>query len=250
MEIWEGRPIGFWSDLWRLPRLEIHATVGSTNDRARALAEEGWGPYTTVVAEEQTAGRGRTGAEWVSAPGSGLWLSVLLPVPSATHLPLLVGLAATEAIERTCPGLRARIEWPNDVTISDRKVAGILCEGVRSLVVAGVGINTRAPPGGFAETLAKRATTLESAWGRIPDRAALAGALLTALRGRLAAATPLLSVEERQALSERDALAGRPVITTQHGRGRAVGIADDGALVLEREDGRRIQVRAGSVRPA
>ena len=250
METWEGHSSEFWADLWGVPHLEIHERLGSTNDRARALAEEGWGAYTTVMAEEQTAGRGRTGAAWISAPGSGLWISVLLPAPAAAHLPLLVGLAATEAIERTCPGLRARIEWPNDVTLSDRKVAGILCEGVRSLVVAGLGINTRTPPGGFQGALADRATDLTSAWGRPPDRGALAGALIAALRGRSAAASSVLSLEERQALSARDALEGRPVVTTQHGPGLAMGIAEDGALVVEREDGRRVHVRAGSVRPA
>ncbi len=250
VETWEDHPPEFWSDLWGVPRLEIHTTIGSTNDRARELAEEGWGAYTTVVAEEQTAGRGRTGAEWVSAPGSGLWISVLLPAAPAAHLPLLVGLAATEAIERTCPGLRARIEWPNDVTLSDRKVAGILCEGVRSFVVAGLGINTRPPPGGFPESVAARATDLASAWGRPPDRGVLAGALLAALRARMATAGSVLSVEERHALSTRDALVGRPVVTTQHGPGRALGIAEDGALVVERDDGRRVHVRAGSVRPA
>ncbi len=250
VDTWEEHPVAFWADLWGVPHLEVHASLGSTNDRARELADEGWGAYTVVLAEEQTAGRGRTGAEWVSAPGSGLWISVLLPAAPAAHLPLLVGLAATEAVERTCPGLQARIEWPNDVTLSDRKVAGILCEGVRSFVVAGLGINTRPPPGGFPSELVERATDLESAWGRTPDRAALAGALLAALRGRLATAGDVLSVEERQALAARDALEGRRVATTQHGQGRASGIAEDGALVVERDDGRRVHVRAGSVRPA
>lgn len=250
LDEWEGQTVAFWSELWSVPKLEIWGRLGSTNDRARVLAEEGWGAYTTVVADEQTQGRGRTGAPWLSAPGAGLWISVLLPSATAPHLPLLVGLAAAEAVERLCPRLRPRIEWPNDLTLSDRKVAGVLCEGVAGHVVAGLGINTRIPPGGFTGELASRATALEAEGCPRSDRAALAGALITALRGRMAAAGPTLSLEERVALSERDALEGREVVTAQHGRGRALGVSEDGALILEREDGGRVHVRAGQVRPA
>jgi BirA family biotin operon repressor/biotin-[acetyl-CoA-carboxylase] ligase len=247
---WEGQPVALWESVWAVPRLEIHARLGSTNDRARALAEDGWGVYTTVIADEQTEGRGRSGARWHSAAGAGLWISVLLPAAPAPHLPLLVGLAAAEAIERTCPGLRPRIEWPNDVTLGDRKVAGVLCEGVGSHVVAGVGINLRMPPGGFPSDIEARATALDREGVRDPDRAALAGALIAAFRGKLAAAGPRLSHEERMAISERDALEGRQVVTAQHGPGRAMGVADDGALVLERAGGHTVHVRAGRVRPA
>lgn len=247
---WEGQPVALWESLWGVPRLEIHQRLGSTNDRARSLAEEGWGAYTTVIADEQTEGRGRSGARWHSAPGAGLWISVLLPATPAPHLPLLVGLAAAEAIERTCPGLRPRIEWPNDVTLGDRKVAGVLCEGAGSHVVAGVGVNLRVPPGGFAEDVEARATALDREGVRSPDRAALAGALVAAFRGTLAAAGPRLSHEERMAISERDALEGRQVLTAQHGPGRALGVAEDGSLVLERAGGNTVHVRAGRVRPA
>lgn len=247
---WEGHPVSFWRELWSVPVLEVHDRIGSTNDRARELADDGWGAYTTVIADEQTRGRGRSGAPWLSEAGAGLLISVLLPAAPATHLSLLVGLAAAEAIERVCPGLRPRIEWPNDVTLSDRKVAGILCEGAGRFVVAGLGVNTREPLGGFPAELGDRAASLEGAGRGRPDRAALAGALLAALRGRLAGTGPRLSLDERVALSERDALEGREVETAQHGRGRAVGIAEDGALVLERPDGTRVHVRAGQVRPA
>ena len=248
--LWEGQSIAFWENLWSVPLLEIHDSIGSTNDRARSLGADGWGVYTTVIADEQTAGRGRGGARWHSAPGAGLWISVLLPAAPAPHLPLLVGLATAEAIERACPGLTPRIEWPNDVTLGDRKVAGVLCEGSGTYVVAGVGINLRTPPGGFPEDVDARATALDREGARSPDRSALAGALIAAFRGKMAAAGSTLSHEERVALSQRDALEGRQVMTAQHGSGRALGIADDGSLVLEREGGARVHVRAGRVRPA
>lgn len=246
---WEGQPVAFWENLWAVPRLEIHGRLGSTNDRARALAEEGWGVYTTVIADEQTEGRGRSGARWYSAPGAGLWISVLLPAAPAAHLPLLVGLAVADAVERTCPGVRARIEWPNDVTLGDRKVAGILCEGVGDHVVAGIGINVTMPPGGFPDDVDVRATALDREGAVRPDRGALAGALVSELRGKVAFAGAVLSAEERRALSERDALEGRRVVTAQHGSGRSLGVAEDGSLVLERDDGKRVHVRAGRVRP-
>lgn len=250
LDVWAGQPVAFWEGLWDVPKLEIHDRLGSTNDRARELAGEGWGAYTTVIAEEQTEGRGRTGARWHSAPGSGLWMSVLLPATPGPHLPLLVGLAGAEAIERVCPGLRPRIEWPNDLTLSDRKVAGILCEGVGTHVVAGLGINTRIPTGGFGADVDPRATALDAEGCGPVDRAVLAGALLAALRGRMAHAGASLGVEERLALSRRDALEGRRVVTAQQGPGLALGIEEDGSLILEREDGRRVHVRAGRVRPA
>jgi len=246
---WEEEPVPFWAELWNVPKLEIHASMGSTNDRARTLAEEGWGAYTTVIADEQTAGRGRSGALWHSPPGAGLWISVVLPAAEAPHLPLLIGLAAAEAIERCVPGVRPRIEWPNDLTVRDRKVAGILCEGVGPWVVAGIGINTGLPVGGFPDDIADRATALEAEAGRAPHRGVLAGALLAALRGRMAVAGAALGHEERAALSARDALEGRPVDTAQHGRGIARGIAEDGSLLVERPDGARVNVRAGRVRP-
>ncbi|MDZ7779576.1 MAG: biotin--[acetyl-CoA-carboxylase] ligase [Gemmatimonadota bacterium] len=250
LTVWEGQAVPFWADLWNLPRLEVHGRLTSTNDRARTLSEEGWGPYATVIADEQTAGRGRTGAPWHSAAGSGLWISVLLPATPAPHLPLLVGLAAAEAIERVHPEIRPRIEWPNDLTVRDRKVGGILCEGVGVHVVAGLGINTHEPPGGFPPELADRATSLNVERRGHADRPALAGALLAELRRRMAVAGPKLSAEERLALSQRDALEGRVVVSAQHGHGRAVEIAEDGALLMEREDGTRVQVRSGHVRPA
>lgn len=247
---WEGQPVTFWADLWNVPLLEIHGRLGSTNDRGRALADAGWGPYTTVIADEQTAGRGRTGAPWHSAAGSGLWISVLLPAMPAPHLPLLVGLAAAEAIERVHPEIRPRIEWPNDLTVRDRKVGGVLCEGVGAHVVAGLGINTRPPPGGFPPELADRATALQVERGGTADRPALAGALLAELRRRMAVAGSKLGADERLALSRRDALEGRAIVSAQQGRGRALGVAEDGSLVMEREDGARVHVRAGHVRPA
>ena len=248
---WEGRPVRAHAEAWGVPYLEIHDTLPSTQDRARALAAEGRPPWSVVLADAQTAGRGRSGARWLSEPGTGLWMSVLLPAGAGPHLSLAVGLAVAEAVARAAPDLpSAGIEWPNDVTIEDRKIAGVLLEASGSGIVAGIGLNTRTPPGGYPPELGGRAAALD-AWpgGGHVDRAVLAGQVLEMLRQRVARPRPRPDAELLAALRSRDALAGREVDTEQEGRGRAVGLAEDGALLLERADGRGVAVRSGRVRP-
>jgi BirA family biotin operon repressor/biotin-[acetyl-CoA-carboxylase] ligase len=251
---WEGEPIRVWRTLWGVPALEAFERIGSTNDRARELADEGAAVFTTVLAEEQVAGRGRSGAPWHSAPGAGLWMSIVLgrgegdaPPP---HLPLLVGLAVAEALEEEIPALEPLIEWPNDLMLGGRKVGGILCEASRGGVVVGIGLNVREPAGGFPEEVAARATTLEAECGGRASRSAVAGRIVRSLRRRAASLRRSLTSGELEALRLRDALLDRPVRTGLAGEGTARSMAQDGALVLERPDGTRVRVVAGSVRPA
>ena len=97
---WHGEPVATWCALWGVPAFEAYESIGSTNDRAKELAAEPRNTFAVVIAAEQTDGRGRRGARWHSPSGTGLWMSVVLPNPSAAlHLPLLVGLAAAEAIQ-------------------------------------------------------------------------------------------------------------------------------------------------------
>ncbi|HSM61951.1 MAG TPA: biotin--[acetyl-CoA-carboxylase] ligase [Longimicrobiales bacterium] len=248
---WEGEPVRVWASLWGIPLLEAHEVLDSTNDRARRLAAEGALPFTVVLAEEQTRGRGRSGAVWHSPPGAGLWMSVLLPAPAGPetpHLPLLVGLAAARACETALPEVRIGVKWPNDLEVAGRKVGGILCERVPTGVVAGIGLNVRVPPGGFPDELAGRATALETPGGTRVRRSALAGALLGELRALCHTPGARLRPELLEELAGRDVLLGRRVDTRQAGEGRALGIAGDGALVLERPDGGEVRVVAGSVR--
>jgi BirA family biotin operon repressor/biotin-[acetyl-CoA-carboxylase] ligase len=96
---WDGEPIRVWARVWRADLVEAHDVLGSTNDRIKELAAQGAGPYSVVIADEQTAGRGRSGGVWHSPPGAGLWISVLLPLQGVVpaHLPLVVGVAAARA---------------------------------------------------------------------------------------------------------------------------------------------------------
>ncbi len=247
---WEGEPVSVWERSLGIPRFEAHDVIGSTNDRARALARQGARPFTVVVAAEQTAGRGRAGTRWHSPPGTGLWISVLLPLGGSVpaHLPLVVGLAAARAVETVCPGLAVGLKWPNDLEVGGRKAGGVLCERADGYVVAGIGVNVRQLSGDFPVELAGRAISLESAGGRPVAMGALASALVSGLRSLCAEPTASLPVELREELTARDVLRDRPVLSQQAGAGVARGIDRDGALLIERSDGVRVRVLAGSVR--
>ena len=250
LDSWESEPIVTWEHLWSVPCLEAYDELPSTNDRVRELAEEGAAGFTTVIAETQTAGRGRGGNHWESPPGSGLWMSFLLRpegvgTPSLT--PILVGLATARAIEVTCRALRPRIKWPNDVFVSGLKVGGILCEGVGpDAVVVGVGINVHQRGEDFPTGLRDRAISLATAGCPAASRAELAGGVLKQARDL---ADPLPNVLDgglRSELRHRDALAGRIVRTETGHEGVAVGVARDGALLIE-SGGTRRSIRGGGV---
>ncbi len=244
-----------WQEAWDVPVVEAYASIGSTNDRALELAAAGAGPFSVVVADEQTRGRGRRGATWHSAPGAGLWMSAVLPqIGTLPWLPLVVGLAVAEAIEGATGAVTVGLKWPNDLILGFRKVGGILCESAAGAVVAGVGINLRAPREGFPGPLSQTATALDVEGANSLSPSRLAGMIVDGVKGRLggeaAALDPQsLDPQSLDALRARDVLVGRAVHTEESGPGTARGIDPDGALVLERPDGSRVSVSSGSVRP-
>jgi len=247
---WQGEPVGTWRQLWGVPAFEAWDRIGSTNDRARELCLGRRSAFTVVIAREQTRGRGRRGASWHSPPESGLWMSVVLPGETpALHVPLLVGLAAAEAIQDASGALRVGIEWPNDLVVGRRQLGGILCEGVPGAVIAGIGLNLRTPEGGFPESFRERATSLDMEGANALSHGTLAGFIVRALKRRIGEPSARLDPDALAELTARDALAARPVRTEEHGPGVARGIEPDGALILERPDGSRVRVVAGSVRP-
>jgi BirA family biotin operon repressor/biotin-[acetyl-CoA-carboxylase] ligase len=168
----------------RFSPVQFFASVGSTNDVAAPLPAG-----SVVVAEEQTAGRGRRGHTWFSPPGAGLYVSVVL-MPGGAHvdparatmlLTLAAGVALAEGTE-AATGLPIDLKWPNDLLVSRRKLAGILAEANGAKVVLGYGINVTA--GAFPPELRDRATSLESELGRPIDRDALLAETLDALARR------------------------------------------------------------------
>ncbi|MEQ9397966.1 MAG: biotin--[acetyl-CoA-carboxylase] ligase [Longimicrobiales bacterium] len=252
---WEGEPVGVWSGMWGLPRLDVHGVVGSTNDEMRHLAGTTRLPTLTVVmAEEQTAGRGRSGAAWVAPVGTALLASIFVRIQAGApplHLPLAVGVAVARALEGAAPGVVAGIKWPNDVEIAGRKVAGILCESAPGGVVVGIGINVRDAGAALPEAVRERAVSLEGAAGTPVARSSVMGRLLAELRPVLVEADGGAGLPEDllAELQRRDVLAGRAV-QTRTGRGTARGIAADGALLVDLGEQGATRVVAGSVRLA
>jgi BirA family biotin operon repressor/biotin-[acetyl-CoA-carboxylase] ligase len=195
------------------PRLHLRS-VGSTNAKARELADAGAPHGTLVTASEQTAGRGRQGRSWVTPPGTAIAASVIVR-EFDDLLPLRAGLAVADLA-----GGAARVKWPNDVLLDGRKVAGILVEArAPDWAVVGIGVNVVSVPPEVADI----ATSL----GRSDVEEALAD-LLAALDARVAQP----SSEILAALRERDALLGRPV-RWSGGEGVGAGIDASGALLVD-----------------
>lgn len=163
--------------------MEVLAETGSTNAVVAERARTGEQPGLVVVAEQQTAGRGRLDRHWESPARAGLTFSVLL-APPADHLswvPLLGGLAVARAV-REQTGVDAVLKWPNDVLAGDRKLAGVLAEAVGGLVVLGVGLNVTTRR---EELPVEQATSLALEQAETTDRDTLLRVVLRALgRGR------------------------------------------------------------------
>src|SRR5688572_5574311 len=165
-----------------------YADVGSTNDVAGALADRGEPEGTVVIADAQSAGRGRHGRAWASPPGAGLYMSIVMR-PAAHTVRLLTiaaGVALADGIQ-AATGLQPQLKWPNDVYLGGRKLAGILAEAGTSKagvqhVVLGCGINLM--PAAYPPDVAARATSIESELGRPIDRGLLLVECLAALHLR------------------------------------------------------------------
>jgi BirA family biotin operon repressor/biotin-[acetyl-CoA-carboxylase] ligase len=180
-------------------RVMFYSTIGSTNDVAAELAAQGVAEGLVVLADAQTAGRGRRGRTWFSPPGSGLYASVVLtparassPARATGLLTLTAGVALAEGIA-IATGLAPDIKWPNDLLVGGRKLAGILAEGVASSgetdqdagvlsVVLGFGINIS--PSVYPPELRARATSLEAELGRQVDRALVCAESIASLARR------------------------------------------------------------------
>ncbi|MDI6099733.1 biotin--[acetyl-CoA-carboxylase] ligase [Actinoplanes sp. NEAU-A12] len=247
-------PGGFWS------RVDVRAETASTNADATSAAVAGDPEGLVVVAESQTAGRGRRDRQWVSPPRAGLTLSVLLrpgaSVPTSSYgwLPLLTGVALAEAVTRVS-GVEAALKWPNDLLVADRKCAGILAEVSGDAVVIGVGLNVSTRAEELPETTGVPATSLRVAGAANTDRDPLLRALLRGLErwyggwrdaGGDAEMCGLLAAYQRHC-----ATIGRQVRVLLPGgaeqTGEAVSVDSDGQLVLRTEEGADFRVSAGDV---
>ena len=238
----------FWQVQW-------HECVGSTNDLAGRLAEQGAPEGCVVVAEAQSAGRGRHGRAWSSPAGAGLYVSAVLR-PRTDVVPLVTiaaGVAIADAIQ-AATGLDTTLKWPNDVFVGGRKLAGILAEAGSSPtgvphVVLGFGLNVL--PAAFPSDVASRATSLEGELGRPIDRGLLLNTCLDHLASRYG------DLHQGRIMSVVDAWRARaaPMLRRRveweaghtRGHGIAESIDETGALLIRTDHG-IVRVISGEVR--
>lgn len=238
--------------------------MASTNDLARQMARDGAPHGTLVVADTQTAGRGRRGRTWVSPPGAGLWMSILLrpPLPptEVTLFPLLAGVAVTQVL-RQWYGMPALLKWPNDVLVAERKICGILLEmsaeaDVLHHLVLGIGVNVNLVRADFPPDLQDHATSLQLEMGEPQARVPLLRRIITEIEReyiRFISEGPGCLLNQARLLSATmgktvDVKSADSTVFT----GTAIAIADDGALLVRDATGLERPFYAGdvSVRPA
>jgi BirA family transcriptional regulator, biotin operon repressor / biotin---[acetyl-CoA-carboxylase] ligase len=227
--------------------VEYHASIGSTNDRARDLLAEPGGEGLAVVADLQTAGRGRRGRSWISPPGVNLMVSVGLWPRLAARDAWQLAAATSLAVREACrPWAELGVKWPNDlVDASGDKVAGLLLEttldGERlATAVVGIGINVNWAKSQMPPEIADRAGSLSDVAGTQVDRVALLARLLAALDAEVAALGAGHSPLERYRAAS--VLDGWFVVVTAGSEtidGRVAGIDDGGSLLVDTLAGRR-----------
>ena len=249
---WRGRPPGEWADKLGVPALELHTRIGSTNRRLRSLAAGAPPPWTTVVAGEQTAGRGRAGRRWHSPPGAGLWMSVLLETVGASGsgvLPLAAGVSVARALEEVS-GAPMGLKWPNDILFGGCKIAGILCEAhgqdPRAAIV-GIGVNVRRPREGYPPELEAHTAFLGEASAGGVGLPRLAGSIIRQLHRWADPPPARLSGALRGEWEARDVLPGRPVRLAGGRSGTVRRVSGEGWLEVTAADGTVATVRAGAV---
>lgn len=255
-------------------RLQYLPTIDSTNSWTMQLAREGSDEGLVVLTDSQTAGRGRQGRRWVDVPGRNVLLSILLRPRFQPHLlVMLASLAVVDAIRETC-GVTARIKWPNDVLIEERKVAGILIETShdvqgRFVAVLGIGVNVNGRIDevsrqlGEQAALVAEATTLETASGSPVSREAFIASLLRHIEKSYielqqeadsshAGAVQEVSYSRVLRARWRSQLStlGR-MVSVRQGEAVISGIAEDvdgnGELLLRRHSGELVTITWGSI---
>lgn len=249
--------------------LEVEAVLPSTMLRAAELAAGGAPEGATVVADVQTAGRGRLDRTWAAPPGTSLLLTVVLrpalPAGTAWLAAAAAGVALVDAVRELLarPSGSAGVtqavglKWPNDLVVGGRKAAGLLAEarvggGRLEWVLLGIGVNVGQGPDGFPPELAGRATSLALAAGVPVGRAGLLRSWAGPFLDRYVALAAGDSARVLADYHDRLDTLGREVRADLLGAGpvsgTAVGLGPTGSLVIRTPAGRRVEVAAGDVR--
>lgn len=222
----------------------VYSRTSSTNDVAAEYARNKKNDGLAVFAEEQTAGRGRAGNKWVSGRGDSILCSIVLTDCNCSGevLPLTCAVAVAEAVGRVGGG-EARIKWPNDVRLNDKKVAGILVESKKqkggNVYIIGIGINCHHNKAAFGAELRTAATSIDIESGTVCDRISLAKRLLCSLEHWLEEAEK----DSRKVIrrwKRLSVLLGQRVRVVFKGRefgGNCIGIDPEKGLIVQLDRG-------------
>jgi BirA family biotin operon repressor/biotin-[acetyl-CoA-carboxylase] ligase len=236
------------------PKVLRFESLPSTNTELARLASEGAVEGVSIVADEQTAGRGRLQRAWSSPRGAGLYFSILLrPTTLQNYWPLITfvaALAVGDALREACD-LQTDIKWPNDILSGERKICGILAEAIDTragrAVILGIGINLT--QNAFPLELSNLATSVSEATGSAPDREQILAALLNALSHWYSLLDEPGQIVD--AWSNRSSYAIGKLVQVSNGddvwQGTTAGVEPDGALRLRTLSGEIKLVRAGDV---
>lgn len=229
-------------------------SIGSTNDYAKQKGREE-DDGTIIIAEEQTKGKGRMGRTWHSAKGDGIWMSIILkPNMSPYQAPLLTQIAGASLVKAfKSLGVDAKIKWPNDIYINDRKICGILTEMDAEInkinyIVLGIGMNVKTME--FPEDIKDRASSVQKE-GYDLDRIDIIAEFINSFEPMYEKYTNEGDKEEAMKIcKEESTLIGKPVYVIRMDkkiRANALDLSEDGNLVVEYEDGRVEEVFSGEV---
>ncbi|GGD68968.1 biotin--[acetyl-CoA-carboxylase] ligase [Paenibacillus nasutitermitis] len=242
-----------------VPSIKLLDAVDSTQNIAQRMAEEGAPEGTLVIAEQQTKGRGRMGRHWVSPPGKGVWMSMVLrpeiPLQFAPQLTLLAAVALSRALMAIAP-LDIGIKWPNDLLIGGKKISGILLESTAEderlrYVVAGIGISVNLEETDYPPELLEAATSLRIALGRPLERSEVIAAFISQFQQLYTlyhkeGFAPIRSLWEARSIT----LHKQARLVTPSGvvEGTPVGLDDRGALLVKLAGGEIIPVFSADIK--
>jgi len=244
----------------------IHESLESTNITAKELAESGTEHGTVIIANHQTAGKGRFGRDFYSPPDHGLYMSIILcPARLGFSVPSLItayaAVVVCEAIETVCgfSDKSPQIKWVNDIFLDGKKICGILTESVKMLsdkdlqcVVLGIGVNFSTPTQGFPADLRQSAGSLFEADTFLGQPSATRNRLAAEIINHIVLSANRYDREQMlDKYRQRIFLLGRKVIITEIDgcsfEGVAIDVDDIGRLVVKREDGELLSLFAGEV---
>ena len=248
---------GQLSGRWAGRQIKMFQETDSTNIQCGKLAKEGWPEGTLIIAESQSAGKGRRGRTWVSPAGTGIWMSLLLrpeiPADKASMLTLVAALAVEKGIQKGA-GLQSWIKWPNDLVINEKKICGILTE-MRSkgsqpeYVVVGIGINANMTE--FPEEIRDTATSLYLEKGEQTDRIRIISEIMAAFEEYYQRFLENLDLGQlKEEYDSRLINLGRQVTVLDPAgayTGICRGIGAEGELIVELPDGKLQAVVSGEV---